>query len=72
MNARFQIRKQDGRELTSDSASMFARLVNSGEVEEPDLIHDALTGEWTPARAHPVYRMIAQGIFHHGRRDSTL
>ncbi len=44
MNARFQIRKQDGRELTSDSASMFARLVKSGEVEEPDLIHDALTG----------------------------
>ncbi len=72
MHARFQIRKQGGRELTSHSLSMFARLVKSGEVEAPDLVHDALTGEWTPARAHPVYRMIARGVFRHGGRSSAL
>ncbi len=62
MRARFRIRKQDGGELTPGSLEAFTRLVRSGEIEELDLIYDALTGEWAPARAHPVYRTVLDGM----------
>ena len=62
MPERFRILRHDGRELSPDSVEAFARLLKAGEITEPDLICDALTGEWAPARAHPVYRMIAEGI----------
>ncbi len=62
MRARFRIRKQDGGEVTPGSLEAFTRLVRSGEIEELDLIYDALTGEWAPARAHPVYRTVVDGM----------
>ncbi|MCH7532791.1 MAG: hypothetical protein IIB36_13685 [Gemmatimonadetes bacterium] len=62
MGARFRIRKHDGAELTPGSLEAFTRLVSSGEIEELDLIYDALTGEWAPARAHPVYRTVVEGL----------
>jgi len=61
MHARFRVRTREGRELTPGSLAAFARLLHDGEISDEDLIYDALTGEWAPARAHPVYFMIAQG-----------
>ena len=61
MRARFRIRKKEGAELTPETLGAFTRLVKSGEIEEADLIYDALTGEWAPARSHPVYRMMLDG-----------
>ena len=58
MRARFRVRTTTGRELTPASLDSFARLVRSGEISSGDLIYDALTGEWAPGRAHPVYRMV--------------
>lgn len=70
MRARFRIRKQDGGELTPGSLEAFTRLVRSGEIEELDLIYDILTGEWAPARAHPAYRAVLDGM--HLEKDLGL
>ena len=63
MRARFRIRKQDGAEVTPESLGAFTRLVKSGEIEETDLIYDSLTGEWAPARSHPVYCMMLDRVY---------
>ena len=54
MNARFRIRTQDGEELAPKTVEIFSELVRSGVVRPHDLVFDALTGEWAPARAHPM------------------
>ena len=59
--ARFRVRTREGREFTPGSLAAFARLVDDGEISEEDLIYDALTGEWAPARAHPVSFMVDLG-----------
>ncbi len=62
MQARIRVKTREGRELSPGSLTVFTRLVKSGEISETDLIYDALTGEWAPARAHPVFRMVADSI----------
>lgn len=58
MNARFRIRTGDGRELEPRTVEIFSELVRSGVVRPTDLIFDALTGEWVPAEAHPMVRLL--------------
>ena len=62
MRARFRIRGKSGRELSPATLGIFAGLVKAGEISPADLIYDALTGEWAPARAHPVYRMVEECV----------
>lgn len=57
MNARFRIRTQEGEELAPKTVEIFSELVRSGVVRPHDLVFDALTGEWAPARAHPMVQL---------------
>lgn len=58
MNARFRIRTGDGRELEPRTVEIFSELVRSGVVRPRDLVFDALTGDWLPAEAHPMVRLL--------------
>ena len=62
MRDRFRIRGKSGRELSPATLGIFAGLVKAGEISPADLIYDALTGEWAPARAHPVCRMVEECV----------
>ena len=55
MNARFRVRFREGGDATVGSLEAFYELVRSDGLTGDDLVHDALTGQWVPARAHPVY-----------------
>ena len=57
MDARFRIRTREGEELTPRTVEIFSELVRSGVIRGQDLVHDALTGEWVPAGAHPMVRL---------------
>jgi hypothetical protein len=57
MKERFLIRRGD-REVRAETLREFESLVRSGAVAPEDLVHDTLTGEWAPARVHPVYRLV--------------
>lgn len=37
---------------------IFSELVRSGVIRPHDLVFDALTGEWVPAEAHPMVRLL--------------
>ena len=62
MQMRFRVRTRDGRALNPGSLEAFAQLVTDGEVTAYDLVHDELTGEWTPAQLHPVFRMVLSNV----------
>lgn len=57
MEARFRIRTRDGRDLEPRTLEIFSELVRSGVVRPQDMVLDALTGEWSPAGAHPMVRL---------------
>jgi len=61
MKARFRIRTRDGRDLEPRTLEILADLVRSGAVGPDDLVFDALTSEWAPARTHTVVRMFSDG-----------
>lgn len=61
MKARFRIRTRDGRDLEPRTLEILAQLVRSGAVGPDDLVFDALTSEWAPARTHTVVRMFSDG-----------
>lgn len=61
MKARFRIRTRDGRDLEPRTLEVLADLVRSGAVGPDDLVFDALTSEWAPARTHTVVRMFSDG-----------
>ena len=54
MTVRFRIRTPRGQELSFASQEMFAEFVRSGDLSPDDLVYDGDTGEWAPARTHPV------------------
>ena len=54
MTVRFRIRTPRGQELSFASHEMFAEFVRSGDLSPEDLVYDGDTGEWAPARTHPV------------------
>lgn len=54
MAVRFRIRTSGGQELSFGSAEMFVEFVRSGELAADDLVYDGETGEWAPARTHPL------------------
>src|SRR5688572_14395649 len=58
MRFRFRYLGPDGGELEVESLQSLRALVQSGTVGELTLLYDALTGEWAPARAHAVYRLL--------------
>ena len=55
MKARFRISFRGGGNATAGSLEDFYELVQGDGIAPDDLIHDVLTGEWVPAKAHPVY-----------------
>lgn len=57
MDARFRIRTREGKELEPRTLEIFSELVRSGVIRPDDLVFDALTGEWAPARVHPMVRL---------------
>jgi hypothetical protein len=57
MSTRFRVRFLGGGEATVESLEAFCDLVQSGEITADDLVHDALTGDWVPAVAHPMYKL---------------
>jgi len=61
MKPRFRVRTRDGRELEPQNLEVLAELIRSGSVRPEDLVFDALTSEWAPARAHSVVRMFSHG-----------
>jgi hypothetical protein len=54
MAVRFRIRTPGGQELSFGSLAMFTEFVRSGELAADDLVYDGETGEWAPARTHPL------------------
>jgi len=58
MSGRFRIRTSHGQELSFASHEMFAEFVRSGELSPDDVVYDATTREWAPARTHPVVLQI--------------
>jgi len=56
--ARFRIRTKEGQEITFASHEVFAEFVRSGELSPEDVVYDAETREWSPARTHPVVLQI--------------
>jgi len=61
MSARFRIRTPQGQELSFGSEEMFADFVRSGDLSEGDLVYDADTGEWSPARTHSLVLEVQAG-----------
>jgi hypothetical protein len=61
MKPRFRVRTRDGRELEPQNLEVLAELIRSGSVQPEDLVFDAVTCEWAPARAHSVVRMFSHG-----------
>lgn len=62
MAVRFRIRTPSGQELSFGSLEMFTEFVRSGELAVDDLVYDGETGEWAPARTHPlVLQVEAEG-----------
>lgn len=61
MAVRFRIRTSQGQELSFASHEMFEDFVRSGDLAESDLVYDAETGEWAPARTHPLVLEIEYG-----------
>ncbi|HET9948778.1 MAG TPA: hypothetical protein VFQ22_07640 [Longimicrobiales bacterium] len=58
MSARFRIRTPQGQEISFASHEIFAEFVRSGELAPDDVVYDAETREWAPARTHPVVLQI--------------
>lgn len=62
MNGRFRVRPASGPEFQVDSLETLEEHVRSGGIGPGDEIFDALTGEWAPAAAHPVYRLVTDPL----------
>jgi hypothetical protein len=54
MAVRFRIRTSQGQEVSFASHQGFEEFVRSGDLAPDDLVYDAETGEWAPARTHPL------------------
>ena len=62
MRFRFRYLGPDGSEVEVESLDGLRVLVRSGAIGELTLLHDALTREWAPARAHAVYRLLREEV----------
>ena len=60
MTFRFRYLGPDGGEVEVDSPEGLRALMESGKVGELTLLYDVLTGEWAPARAHAVVRLLLE------------
>jgi hypothetical protein len=58
MAVRFRIRTSQGQEVSFASHQGFEEFVRSGDLAPDDLVYDAETGEWAPARTHPLVLQI--------------
>ncbi len=54
MSVAYRIRTPAGQELSFATRAMFEDFVRSGDLSPDDLVYDAGTGSWAPARTHPV------------------
>ena len=54
MTVRFRIRTSRGQELSFASHETFEEFVRSGDLAPDDFVYDDDTGEWAPARTHPL------------------
>jgi len=70
MPARFRIRTKEGQELSFASHEVFAEFVRSGDLSPDDVVYDADTREWSPARTHPVVLQIELEAEEDSRRAS--
>ena len=58
MSARFRIRTTQGQEISFASNEMFEEFVRGGDLDGDDVVYDAETREWAPARTHPIVLQI--------------
>lgn len=61
MSARFRIRTPQGQEISFGSEEMFVDFVRAGDLSDDDLVYDASTGEWAPARTHSLVLAVRSG-----------
>lgn len=61
MSARFRIRTPQGQEISFGSEEMFVDFVRAGDLSDDDLVYDASTGEWSPARTHSLVLGVRSG-----------
>lgn len=62
MKFRFVFRTAEGTEVQVPAAGDLARHVDRGDVREDTPLFDAISGEWSPAREHPVFRLIREEL----------
>ena len=66
MGFRFRYLGPEGGEVDVESLDGLRALMESGTVGELTLLYDVLTGEWAPARAHAVFRLLREEKGHEG------
>ena len=66
MGFRFRYLGPEGGEVDVESLDGLRALMESGTVGELTLLYDVLTGEWAPARAHAVFRLLREEKDHEG------
>lgn len=71
MAVRFRIRTSQGQELSFASHEIFEEFVRSGDLAPEDLVYDGETGEWAPARTHPLVLSIELARYEEGRASSA-
>lgn len=69
MKARFRVSYRAGGNATVGTLEEFYDLVQSGGIGPDDVIHDALTREWVPAKALPAYWLCTDPLV--GVRDGA-
>lgn len=62
MEFRFVFRDPEGNEVGVPTAGHLASQVEMGAVHEDTPLFDTITGEWSPARDHPVFRLILEEL----------
>lgn len=60
MKFRFVFRDEAGEEVKVPSLDVLTRHVEEDVIGPDTPLFDVLTGEWAPARAHPVFRLIRE------------
>jgi hypothetical protein len=72
MTARFRIRTRQGHEVSFGSPASFEEFVRSGDLSPGDLVYDAVSGEWAPARTHPLVREIVYEMGPAGAEEASV
>ncbi len=62
MKFRFVFVGPEGAEVEVASVEALRARVLAGDLGDETLLYDGLTREWAPARVHPIYRLIRDGM----------